>query len=99
MDNVEELAELFKAISDVTRLRLIKLLAESRKPLCVNALSNKLGVSQSAVSQHLRILRQAGLVSGQRCGYYVHYSLDSDRLAQCEKLFQKTFAKGKRKSG
>jgi DNA-binding transcriptional ArsR family regulator len=99
MDNVEELAELFKAISDVTRLRLIKLLGENRKPLCVNALSNKLGVSQSAVSQHLRILRQAGLVSGQRCGYYVHYSLDGDRLAQCEKLFQKTFAKGKRKPG
>jgi ArsR family transcriptional regulator len=39
-----------------------------------------LGVTQSAVSQHLRVLRQAGLVQGDRRGAFVHYSLDLDGL-------------------
>jgi DNA-binding transcriptional ArsR family regulator len=88
MDEIEELAEIFKALSDPTRLRLVKLLSEcssgecSGGALCVNALAHRLGVTQSAVSQHLRVLRQAGLVNGERRGYYVHYSLDRDRLAQ-----------------
>ena len=70
MDKTEKIAEIFKALSDPTRLRLIQLLSKCQTenaiagvceggPLCVNALANKLGVSQSAVSQHLRVLRQA----------------------------------------
>ena len=82
MDEIEELAEIFKALSDPTRLRLVKLLGESGGALCVNALAQNLGVTQSAVSQHLRILRQVGLVWGERRGYFVHYSLDQDRLEQ-----------------
>ena len=86
MDKIDKLAEIFKALSDPTRLRLVKLLNECRAgicnggPLCVNALANQLGVTQSAVSQHLRILRQAGLVSGARRGSFMHYSLDLDGL-------------------
>ena len=86
MDKTEKQADIFKALSDPTRLRLVKLLNEcepgicSGGPLCVNALANRLGVTQSAVSQHLRILRQAGLVSGARRGSFMHYSLDLDGL-------------------
>ena len=73
MDEIERLAQVFKALSDPTRLRLVKLLsgnAPGAHPgevcsgggfLCVNAQAHKLGVTQSAVSQHLRVLRQAGL--------------------------------------
>jgi ArsR family transcriptional regulator len=88
MNEIEELAGIFKALSDPTRLRLVKLLSECSPgeckgaALCVNALASKLGVSQSAVSQHLRVLRQVGLVRGVRQGYFVHYSLDRDRLGQ-----------------
>jgi DNA-binding transcriptional ArsR family regulator len=82
MDKVEELANTFKALSDPTRMRLIKLLGESGGALCVNALAHKLGVTQSAVSQHLRVLRHAGLVRGERRGYFVHYELDQDGLEQ-----------------
>jgi len=87
MDEIEELAEIFKALSDPTRLRLVKLLSEClpgecKVALCVNALAHKVGVTQSAVSQHLRVLRQAGLVRGERRGYFVHYSLDQERLEQ-----------------
>ena len=91
MDDVEKLAEIFKALSDPTRLRLVKLLSECMRgegesdecsggPLCVNALTRKLGVTQSAVSQHLRVLKQAGLVRGERRGSFVHYSLNPDGL-------------------
>ena len=105
MDEVEKLAEIFKALSDPTRLRLIKLLSEcSSQPgncggrsLCVNALTNNLGVTQSAVSQHLRILRQVGLVRGERHGQKVHYSLDQDGLdkykASLEEILGKDFAR------
>ncbi|MGD8344213.1 MAG: metalloregulator ArsR/SmtB family transcription factor [Desulfobacterales bacterium] len=86
MDNAEKLVEIFKALSDPTRLRLVKLLNDCPPgvcqggPLCVNALAHRLGVSQSAVSQHLRILRQAGLVRGARRGTFMHYGLDPEGL-------------------
>jgi len=102
MDDVEELAEVFKALSDPTRLRLIQLLGKQpagkrsvqgcngRGFLCVNALAHKLGVTQSAVSQHLRVLRQVGLVRGARQGRFVHYSLDEDGLAAYRTVLLKT---------
>ena len=81
MYSVKELANIFKALSDPTRLRLVMLLSdcncdENSVNLCVNALTTKLDVSQSAVSQHLRVLRQVGLVKAERMGYHVHYSIN-----------------------
>jgi len=72
------LARLFKALSVETRVRIVQLL--KAKPFCVNALAARLNVTQSAVSQHLRILRDAGLVTADKHGYFVHYSLDKDTL-------------------
>lgn len=82
MDNIEKLTDVFKALADPTRLKLVQLLSDGEKALCVNALARELEVTQSAVSQHLRVLRQAGLVQGERRGQSVHYSLDRDGLAQ-----------------
>ena len=82
MDEIKEMSEVFKALSDPTRLRLVKLLSDYKGALCVNALAGRLNVTQSAVSQHLRVLRQARLVRGERRGSSVHYSLDQDRLEQ-----------------
>lgn len=90
MDEIEQLAEVFKALSDPTRMRLVRLLSESGGALCVNALAHILGVTQSAVSQHLRVLRQAGLVRGERCGHFVHYSLDRDGLEQYKARLRET---------
>jgi len=90
MDKIEELTEIFKALSDPTRLRLVRLLGEHKGMLCVNALAHRLGVTQSAVSQHLRVLRQAGLVRGDRHGYHVHYSLDQGRLKQYRSSLRET---------
>jgi len=90
MDEIEELAEVFKALSDPTRMRLVRLLGESEGALCVNALARILGVTQSAVSQHLRVLRQAGLVQGERRGHFVHYSLDRGGLEQYKARLRET---------
>ncbi|MBN2103317.1 winged helix-turn-helix transcriptional regulator [bacterium] len=92
MTQIEDISEKLKAISDPTRLRILQLLSrcrdEGRKPvLCVNALANHLGITQSAVSQHLKILRQAGFVRSERHGYFIHYRLNPDQMdALCDNL-------------
>jgi len=87
-ESTEEQAALFSALSDPTRLRLLKYLQRQRRPdaLCVNALAGLLGVSQSAVSQHLRVLKGIGLVKGERRGYHVHYFVNEDALEKCRRL-------------
>ncbi len=86
--NTGEQAAVFTVLSDPTRLRLIKLLCRQRgsRALCVNALASLLGVTQSAVSQHLRILKSIGLVKGERRGYHIHYFINSDALERCRNL-------------
>lgn len=89
--NTEKLAVAARALSDPTRIRIIELL--SKGDFCVNALTRFLKITQPAVSQHLHILKQAGLVVPQKKGYYVHYSINSDvsktLLKELENLFQK----------
>jgi ArsR family transcriptional regulator len=68
------LARLAQALADANRLRLLRLLA--RRELCVTAAARELGLSQPLVSQHLRVLRQAGLIQGERRGRRVHYHID-----------------------
>jgi ArsR family transcriptional regulator len=91
MNEIIELAEVFKALSDPTRLRLVKLLVDHQGALCVNALANKLEVSQSAVSQHLRVLRQTGLVSSDRRGSTVHYALNRTKFNDHQSRLQEVF--------
>ena len=51
------------------------------RALCVGALAARLAITQGAVSQHLRIMRDAGLVLDEKRGYYVHYRLNEETLA------------------
>jgi len=91
-EEIEQQAAVFAILSDPTRLRLIKLLCRQwgSRALCVNALANLLGVTQSAVSQHLRILKSLGLVKGERRGYHIHYFINSDALERCRNLVSAT---------
>jgi DNA-binding transcriptional ArsR family regulator len=73
-----ELVKLFKALADPTRAQILVDLSDG--DLCVGALARRLGVTHSAVSQHLRILQEAGLVGGDKRGYWVHYSLDRKQI-------------------
>jgi ArsR family transcriptional regulator len=77
---MDELTRIFKALADPTRAEIVAQLADGG--LCVGALAYRLGVTHSAVSQHLRILREAGLVYGERQGYRVHYSLERNRIRE-----------------
>ena len=88
LENTGEQAAVFSALADPTRLKLVKLLCRQHDPdaLCVNALAGFLGVTQSAVSQHLRVLKAIGLVKGERRGYHIHYFVNRDVLEKCRSL-------------
>ncbi len=73
------LAETFKALSDPTRVRIISLLVDQER--CVLDLAAALGISQSAVSHQLRILRGLRLVRWRREGRQVFYTLDDEHVA------------------
>lgn len=76
-------AESFKVLSVETRIRIIELLKGGARS--VNTIAEALGISQSAVSQHLRVLKQAGLVSDERKGYHIFYSLNKGKLGNYQK--------------
>jgi ArsR family transcriptional regulator len=69
-----------KALADEKRLKIIHMLIAS--DLCVGALAKQLGISKPAVSQHLQVLRKAGLVKGEKRGYWTHYIVERDALSR-----------------
>jgi DNA-binding transcriptional ArsR family regulator len=73
-----ELVQVLKTLSDETRFELIKLLLTH--DLCVGALAHCLGISDAAVSQHLKQLREVGLVKGEKRGYWTHYIVDRNKF-------------------
>lgn len=92
MNQVRDLVRFFKALGDETRLDLVALLAQQEpgRAMCVGRLAHELGVTDSAISQHLRVLKDLGLVRGERRGYRLHYFLDTDRLAAYQELIRET---------
>jgi ArsR family transcriptional regulator, lead/cadmium/zinc/bismuth-responsive transcriptional repressor len=78
------LAETFQALSDPSRVRLISALTEGE--MCVFDLATLLGMSQSAVSHQLRLLRNLHLVKNRKSGRIVFYSLDDEHIRD---LFQR----------
>lgn len=75
-----ELAEALKALAAPSRLKIVELLQSH--PYCVRALTVRLDISQPAVSQHLAVLKQAGLVDADREGTMVHYRVNRARFEQ-----------------
>jgi DNA-binding transcriptional ArsR family regulator len=85
---IKEQSALFSILADPTRLKLLKLLSQQQEPnaLCVNALAFRLGVTQPAVSQHLKVLKGAGLVKGEKRGYRAHYFIKHEALNKAQEL-------------
>ena len=94
MTSAQKLARIFKALSVDTRVRMIELL--KNRALCVGALSARLDVTQGAVSQHLRILRDAELVVPEKRGYYVHYRLNEKTLLKWKNAVERFLEKEQR---
>ena len=72
-DRTAQLAERLKALADPTRLRMLDLLAQQAEPLCVCNITEHFAQHQPTISHHLRILRQAGLISGEKRGVWSYY--------------------------
>ena len=79
-ETINRLAQTFKALADPTRLRIIYVL--SKQPFCVCDIANLLDMTQSAISHHLRLLRNLRLVKFKKEGKMVIYSLDDDHVLQ-----------------
>jgi len=88
----DELAAICRALSAETRVRIVQLLRG--RALCVGALAARLDVTQGAVSQHLRVLRAAGLVRSERRGYYIHYCLNPQALDKWRRQVDELLASG-----
>ncbi len=73
----EEYVQTFHALGDKTRFRLLQILSEKRE-ICVSQLASELHISSACVSQHMKILAEAGLVRRVREGQRVCYEVSSD---------------------
>ncbi|MEA1965623.1 MAG: metalloregulator ArsR/SmtB family transcription factor [Candidatus Aerophobetes bacterium] len=93
---LEEITKVCKALSDPTRLRIFLFLA--RETFCVNAIVSFLDISQSAVSQHLKILREAELVKVEKRGCWMHYSANLKKAGEFADTISK-IAEEEKKSG
>ncbi len=78
-------ADIFKVLSVETRVNIIELL-KAKGPLGVKEISSNLGLTPPAISQHLKILKQAGLVRSERQGYWIPYSINEKAMESCRKI-------------
>ena len=93
-----EPTEMFKALAVETRVKIIDLL-KSKGPLGAKKISEVLGVTPAAVSQHLKILKQAGFVRSERNGYWIPYSIDEQTLNDCRDVLTEICTCGCRGTG
>src|SRR3990167_7243382 len=91
-------SEMFKVLSVETRVRIIDLL-KSRGPLGVKNIAELVGITPAAVSQHLKILKQSGLVRSERKGYWIPYSIDEEALENCRQILNEVCTCGCRGTG
>ncbi|WP_106400868.1 ArsR/SmtB family transcription factor [Actinocorallia populi] len=87
-EEAAELARVFKALSDPVRLRLLNLIAASEGgEACVCDLTGPFELSAPTISHHLKVLRQAGLITGERRGTWVYYRPVTPALTRLSGLF------------
>lgn len=90
---IVEPAEIFKVLSVETRVKIIDIL-KANGALGVKDISEKLGITPPAVSQHLKILKQAGLVRSERQGYWIPYSINEEALEDCREILNEVCSCG-----
>lgn len=80
-DKLQDAAEILRAINHKLRMRILEFIDQNEK-INVNKIYNTLNLEQSITSQHLRILRKAGVVDTQRDGKFIYYEINYDRVNQ-----------------
>lgn len=83
-EEISDIADFFKVFGDSTRLRILWYLEKGESN--VNNISTDLGISQSSVSQHLKLLRVARLVSWRKDGKNIIYKLNDEHISRIMKL-------------
>lgn len=82
-ERAEAMAPVLSALADPTRLRIVSILLDAPGGSCCGCdMEEPLGLSQPTISHHLKVLREAGLVEGERQGRWVHYRVLPERLAE-----------------
>lgn len=76
LTNLKKVAGFYKALGDETRLKIIEMMSDYE--MCVCEIIDRLKMSQPAVSHHLKILKNAGIVQDSREGKWIYYSLNED---------------------
>ena len=87
---MENLVKVFKALSDETRLKILLII--SKRTICQKGISKHLGISDSAVSQHIKVLKEANIVTGIKEGYSVIYVINEEAFNKA-RLFLKMINK------
>lgn len=91
-------SELFKVLSVETRVKIIELL-KGHGPLGTKDIAASIGITTAAVSQHLKILKQAGLVRSERKGYWIPYAIDEKAMENCRQTLNEVCTCGCQGSG
>jgi ArsR family transcriptional regulator, arsenate/arsenite/antimonite-responsive transcriptional repressor len=92
MDFVRELVAIAKALSDLTRVRIIAALRNGE--LCVCELVDALSISQSSLSSHLQVCREAGILTTRKESRWIYYSLSTRYEPLIERIFSELQAVG-----
>ena len=93
-----EISEMFKALAVETRVKILELL-KTQGPLGAKEIARLSGISPAAASQHLKILKQAGLVRSERQGYWIPYAVNPEVLEQYRRRLSEVCTCGCRGSG
>lgn len=80
MDNIDWITKLFKALGHPIRYKIVKFLLE--EPRCVCELNQDIEFSQSNLSQHLKILKDAGILKSEKVGLNIHYRIADDKMKE-----------------
>ncbi len=91
-EEIKAFAAIFAALSDPHRLAILKLLSESEGEVCVCDITGSFKLGQPTISHHLKILKEAGLVNGDKRGKWVYYSLVHSKATEIKELVDRVLA-------
>lgn len=84
---MKKAAQLFKALGDDNRLRIVRHIAQQEE-VCACKLLDELSISQPTLSHHMRLLRDSGLVTARKEGRWMHYSLNKECFDEAMRFMQ-----------
>ncbi len=97
-NHLRKMATILKSIGDEKRLKIVKMLASNTDEVfCVSDIAEKLGITQPAASQHIKVLKGIGIIEENRKGFKVFYTINSEvldnHIKDIEELFKRAFEK------